>query len=103
MNAVLINRNFYSDAMATGIPIPPQSGFHSTADKLFIDADDPRFPNILRIAVLRYHAGCKRARQAMKWFSSQITEQDRQKILERIGGKELANKNPSFGSLHQQK
>jgi len=100
MNAVIINRSFYEDAVATGHPIPPQSGYHSTKDKLFIDAEDARFPNILRIAVLRYDAGCKRAREAMRWFSLQLTQQDREKILSKVGGKELVAKNPSFSSLN---
>jgi len=97
MNAILLNIDFYRDAEATGHPIPPQCGAHSTKDKFFVDGDHADFPNLLRIAVLRYSAGCKKATKAMKWFSVQITEQDREKLLKRFDDPNLASKNPEFG------
>jgi len=97
MNAILLNKDFYSDAMATGHPIPPQCGVHSTRDKFFVDGDHADFPNLLRIAVLRYSAGCKKATKAMKWFAVQITQQDREKLLKRFDDPNLVSKNPAFG------
>jgi hypothetical protein len=97
MNAILLNVDFYQDAEATGHPIPPQSGVHSTKDKFFVDGDHPDFPNLLRIAILRAEPGCRRAKKALYWFSVQITEQDRQKLLKRFNDPVLESKNPAFG------
>ena len=99
MNAVLINVDFYRDAQAAGIPIPHQCAFHSTADKLFVDGEHEHFSELLRMAVLRYSAGCRRAYKAMKWIAVQITEQDRQKLLKRFNDPALLAKNPSFSAL----
>jgi hypothetical protein len=97
MNYILLNIDFYRDAEATGHPLPPRCGFHSTRDKFFVDGEHPDFPNLLRIAVLRYSAGCKKATKAMKWFAVQITHQDRQKLLKRFNDPVLESKNPAFG------
>jgi hypothetical protein len=97
MNAIILNIDFYRDAQATGIPIPPQCGFHSTSDKFFVDGEHEHFAELLRIGILRYSAGCRRAYKAMKWFSVQITEQDRQKLLKRFNDPVLESKNPAFG------
>lgn len=97
MNAILINVDFYGDAQATGHPLPPKCGSHSTKDKFFVDGEHPDFPKLLRIAILRSYAGCRRATKAMKWFSVQITQQDREKLLKEFNDPSLEEKNPAFG------
>ena len=96
MNAILLNVDFYRDAEATGHPMPPQCGVHSTGDKFFVDAEHADFPKLLRVAVLRYSAGCRRATKAMKWLASQITQQDREKLLHEFNDPNLAHINPPY-------
>jgi hypothetical protein len=100
MNAVLINLDFYQDAQAAGIPIPPKSAYHSTSDKLFVDGEHEHFAELLRMAVLRYTAGCRRAKKAMKWLAVQITQQDREKLLKKFNDPSLLAKNPSFSAAY---
>ena len=100
MNYTILNKDFYYAAEEHGFPIPPQCGIHSTRDKMFVDSQHADFPNLLRIAVLRYSVGCKKAQKAMKWLVLQITQQDREKMLARFNDPSLISKNPEFSKVY---